>query len=62
MYNLKIPLTLYMYVQLQSVYGKIPIQVMNGHQRHQKEELEEQMHKIDGQLSRIRQKIKRTVL
>ncbi|CDS03885.1 hypothetical protein LRAMOSA06840 [Lichtheimia ramosa] len=48
--------------RLQSVYGKIPIQVMNGHQRHQKEELEEQMHKIDGQLSRIRQKIKRTVL
>ncbi|KAJ8654186.1 hypothetical protein O0I10_010134 [Lichtheimia ornata] len=48
--------------RLQSVYGKIPIQVVNRHQRHQKEELEEQMHKIDGQLSRIRQKIKRTVL
>ncbi|KAI7879195.1 hypothetical protein K492DRAFT_189020 [Lichtheimia hyalospora FSU 10163] len=48
--------------RLQSVYGKIPIQVVNRHQRHQKEQLEEQMHKIDGQLSRIRQKIKRTVL
>ncbi|KAI8140927.1 hypothetical protein BJV82DRAFT_195000 [Fennellomyces sp. T-0311] len=46
--------------QLQLRYSKIPISGGTRQSRRQKEELEEKLDKVDSQLSRIKQRIKRT--